>query len=191
VANAGVNSGEGVTIEPGTATSYGNQATSTVTQAGASSATGGGLTVLDQDAVALSAGGAYADTGFNADGDGIASGDATAWGAQSGNTVVQGASVEDAGGTLRLVSQSGGATNVGLGAAETGWSSGDAIETGSASGGGSDATTGIGQEADVVGTPTSPPLVSQSALTSSSGAGFASTGGNSTTGDDSTNVPEE
>jgi hypothetical protein len=189
VANTGVNSGEGVTIQPGSASSFGNGATTTVGQTAAASATGGGLTLLDQGALALSAGGAYADTGFN-DGDAITTGDATAWGARSGNTLLQDADAADTGGTLRLIGQSAGVTNLGLGVAETGVNSGGEIATGRASAGGSDATAGVSQAAETVGAPTSPPVVGQTARTSSGGAGLANTGGNSATGDDSTNVPE-
>jgi hypothetical protein len=190
VANTGVNSGEGVTIQPGNATAHGNQATSTVSQAGASSATGGGVTLLGQEALALSAGGAYADTGFNADGDGITTGDASAWGARSGNSVLQDANAADSGGTLRVIGQSAGVSNLGLGVAETGVNTGDTIESGSATGGGSEANAGVEQAAESVGVPTSPPVVSQGARTSSAGAGIANSGGNSATGDDSTNDPE-
>jgi hypothetical protein len=177
------------TVKSGNATSAGNQSQSKLNQSATSSATGGGLTVIDQGARIRNWGGALADTGFNS-GDGTVSGNADAWGNRSWSSIDQSALVNDASGTTRLLSQSARITNLGLAVAETGHNVGDAITSGNASAGGNEAHSSTGQSGvitgDVIGTATA----EQVSRTRNRGLGVANTGFNQTTGDDSTNVAE-
>lgn len=172
----------------GNASAAGNASSARLRQGAVASGTGGGLTLVGQRAFILSAGGAYADTGFN-DGDDTHSGDATAWGNASDSAVDQQIVVEDQGGALRLVDQAAAVVNLGLAVAETGVNVGDAIDTGTATAGGNKSTSSQDQDATVTEAPTGPAIVDQDGLTTNAGAGIANTGWNETTGDDSTNEP--
>ena len=172
----------------GNARAAGNDSSSKLRQDAMVSGTGGGFTLFRQHALILSAGGAYADTGFN-DGDATHSGDATSWGNVSDTRVGQKLVVEDADGTLRLVDQGTAVANLGLAVALTGFNVGDSIDTGNANAGGNDSTTGADQDATITEAPTGPAIVGQHGLTTNAGAGVANTGINQTTGDDSTNEP--
>ena len=186
--SAGNESEGSVASSTGNAKASGNTSTAKLRQGAVSSGTGGGLTLIGQHAFILSAGGAYADTGFN-DGDDNHSGDATAWGNASDTTVGQQVIVEDEDGSLRLVDQAAAVLNLGLAVAETGLNVGDAITSGTANAGGSESTSNQEQDATITEAPTGPAIVDQDGLTTNAGAGIANTGRNETTGDDSTNEP--
>jgi hypothetical protein len=189
-ADSAENESEGsVANTSGNAKAAGNQSTSQLRQDAVSSGKGGGLTLIGQHAFILSAGGAYADTGWN-DGDDTHSGDATAWGNASATRVGQQVIVEDEDGTLRLVDQADAVANLGAAVALTGFDVGDAIDTGNATAGGSQSTTSSDQGATITEAPTGPAIVDQNGLTTNAGAGIANTGINETSGDDSTNEPE-
>lgn len=177
------------TVQSGNATSAGNQSQSKLHQAATSSATGGGLTVIDQGARIRNWGGALADTGFNS-GDGTVSGDADAWGNRSWSSIDQSALVDDASGTTRVLSQSARITNLGLALAETGNNVGDAITTGNASAGGNDAHSATTQDGVITGDVIGNATVDQRSRTRNRGLAFANTGFNQTTGDDSTNLAQ-
>ncbi len=184
------NESEGsVANSTGNARAAGNDSTATLRQGAVSSGKGGGLTLIGQHAFILSAGGAYAGTGFN-DGDANHSGDATAWGNASDTLVGQQVVVEDEDGALRLVDQADAVLNLGLAVAETGFNVGDAIDSGNATAGGSQSTSSAGQDATITEVPTGPAIVDQDGLTTNAGAGIANTGHNETFGDESTNDPE-
>ncbi len=187
--SAGNESEGSVANTSGNAHAAGNASSSHLRQGTVASGTGGGVTLVGQHAFLLSAGGAYADTGFN-DGDDTHSGDATAWGNASDSRVGQQVIVRDDDGALRLVDQSSAVLNLGLAAAETGRNVGDAITTGTATAGGNDSTSAQQQDSAITEAPTGPALVDQDGLTTNAGAGVANTGRNETTGDDSTNDPE-
>jgi hypothetical protein len=188
-ADSAENESEGsVANTSGNAKAAGNQSTSQLRQDAVSSGKGGGLTLIGQHAFILSAGGAYADTGWN-DGDDTHSGDANAWGNASATRVGQQVIVEDEDGTLRLVDQADAVANLGAAVALTGFNVGDAIDTGNATAGGSESTTNSDQGATITESPTGPAIVDQNGLTTNAGAGIANTGINQTSGDDSTNEP--
>ena len=188
--NTGVVAGEAINVQTGNAHSAGNESTSQLDQAARISATGGGTTLLSQHAFILNAGGAYADTGFNA-GDGITTGNAWALGNSSHTSVKQWANIADEGGALRLVNQGAAVLNLGAAIAETGFNVGETIDTGNAKATGDIADTSLEQSADTSGTPTGPIITNQNELTTNAGLGLANTGFNEATGDDSTNDPEE
>ncbi|MCU1498332.1 MAG: hypothetical protein JWM47_2285 [Acidimicrobiales bacterium] len=177
------------TVKSGNATSAGNQSQNKLNQSATSSATGGGLTVIDQGARIRSWGGALADTGFNS-GDGTVSGNADAWGNRSWSSIDQSALVNDASGTTRIVDQHARITNLGLALAETGQNVGDGITTGNASAGGNDAKSATAQSGLVTGDVIGNATVEQGSRTRNRGLGVANTGFNQTTGDDSTNLAQ-
>lgn len=187
--NTGVVAGEAIEVTTGDASSHGNESTSKLTQSAVSSGTGGGTTVLSQHAFILNGGLALADTGFSS-GEGIATGNAQAWGNRSTTEVGQWSTVEDSGGGLRLVHQDSAVANLGLAVAETGFNLGALIETGNATAGGNESTTQQGQTADVTESPSGPVIVDQDELTGNVGGGIANTGVNAAFGDESTNDPE-
>lgn len=187
--NTGVVGGEAVNVTTGDASSHGNESSSKLRQAAEISASGGGTSVLSQHGFILNGGLALADTGFNT-GEGVATGNATAWGNKSTTDVAQWASIEDEGGALRLVHQDALVANLGLAVAETGFNLGDTIETGNATAGGNQSATKHGQDAEVTDEPTGPVVVDQDEVTGNAGAGIANTGVNAAYGDESTNDPE-
>jgi hypothetical protein len=172
-------------ITPGSATSGGNRSTSRLDQGARSSATGGGLTLLDQGATIGNLGGAVADTGFNANGDGIASGDAVAWGNTSGSSGSQWLDVTGSSGALRLAGQHLSVSNGGLALAETGQNSGDAITTGRASGSGNESQSTTTQQGEVNSSSLAAATLEQRSRTRNRGLAVANTGANQTTGDGS------
>jgi hypothetical protein len=176
------------TIHTGNAKSAGNDSQSKLNQSAVSSATGGGLTLIDQGARIGNWGGALANTGFNDGGDGLVTGNADAWGNRSWSTIDQSAEVKGEGGGLRILSQAARIANLGFAVANTGANMGDAITTGNASAGGNQAQTGTTQTGiltdDLVGMATA----QQVSRTRNRGLGVANSGFNSTTGDDSTNL---
>ena len=174
-------------IQPGNATAGGNRSQSKLDQGARSAASGGGLTVIDQDGSIGNRGAAFADTGFNHDGDGIFTGDAFAWGNDSWSMLYQRADVTDTGGSTRLVLQDAGIRNGGLAVAETGQNSGDSNRTGDASASGNQSQTGTTQTGEVTGSSIGAATLDQRSRTRNRGRAFANTGGNTTTGDDSTN----
>ena len=189
-ANTGTNGAEEVEVTSGHARSHGNDSQSTFDQAVTSSASAGGLTVIDQDAVIGNLGLALADTGSN-DGAAIDTGDAVAWGNRSWAHVAQATLVTDDDGATRWVRQQAGVDNVGLALAGTGRNTGGDITTGTASAGGNDARTTTSQRADVTGDQLSAAVVEQRARTRNRGTGIATTGANAASGDDSTNDPDD
>lgn len=172
-------------IQTGNAKSAGNQSHSKLDEAAASSATGGGLTLIDQGARIGNWGGALANTGLNGGGDGLVTGNADAWGNKSWTTIDQSAVVDGNGGGLRILSQAARVANLGFAVANTGANMGDAIATGNASAGGNQAETGTTQTGvltdDLVGLATA----QQVSRTRNRGLGIANTGFNLTLGDDS------
>ena len=188
--NTGVNGAEEVEITTGRARSHGNESQSAYDQSATSSASGGGITVIDQGAGLWNLGAAAADTGFN-DGAAIATGDADAWGNRSWASIAQSALVADGSGVPRVVGQSATVDNLGAALAETGWNVGGDITTGNASAGGNAARTATSQAAGVTGDQLGAAVAEQVARTRNRGLGIANTGLNEASGDDSTNLPEE
>jgi hypothetical protein len=188
-ANSIVNTDPDLTgnITPGSATAGGNRSQSHLDQGAVASASGGGLTVIDQDASIGNRGAAFADTGFNHDGDGIHTGNATAWGNTSGSWLSQWAYVTDSSGSTRLVTQDARIANGGLAVAETGQNTGDSNTTGNASASGNESQSGTTQRGEVTGSSIGAATLEQRSRTRNRGRAFANTGFNSTTGDDSTN----
>jgi hypothetical protein len=174
------------TVKSGNATSAGNQSQNKLNQSATSSATGGGLTVIDQGARIRSWGASLADTGFNS-GDGTVSGNADAWGNRSWSTIEQSALVNDASGSTRLLSQQARLTNLGLALAETGQNVGDGITTGNASAGGNASQSSTGQSGLITGDVIGNATVEQASRTRNRGVAVANTGFNQTTGEDATN----
>lgn len=174
------------TVTSGNATSAGNQSKSKLDQSATSSATGGGLTLIGQDAHIGNWGGALADSGFNS-GDGTVSGNADAWGNRSDSWITQMALVNDGSGVTRLLTQQARVQNLGLALAETGQNVGDQITTGNASAGGNAAQTGTTQDGLVTGDTIGNATVEQASRTRNRGRAFANTGFNQTTGDGSVN----
>ena len=131
--------------------SAGNQSKSKLDQAATSSATGGGLTVIGQDAHIGSWGGAFADSGFNS-GDGTVSGNADAWGNRSDQLDrPDGPGRTTRAAVTRIVTQEARVRNLGLALAETGQNMGDMITTGNASAGGNQSQTGTTQDGLITG----------------------------------------
>lgn len=188
-ANTGVNGSEEVDITTGNASSYGNESDSRYGQSATSSGTGGGLTIIDQDAGIANVGVAVADTGFN-DGDAVETGDAVAWGNRSFTEIVQEILVSDASGVVRLIHQAAAVDNLGAALAETGWNTGGDITTGNASAGGNQANTTTSQGTAVTSDQLGAAALEQLSRTRNRGLGVANTGLNEAEGDDSTNDPE-
>lgn len=188
-ANTGVNGAEEVDITTGNATSSGNQAQNKLDQAARQSATGGGVTLVDQQARIFSWGGALADTGFNS-GAPVSTGDAVAWGSRSSNEVGQDLQIDGDGDALRLAMQRATVGNLGGAYAETGVNQGDDITTGDASAGGNDSTTRTAQSGTITEASLGAALVDQRHRTRNRGGAVANTGWNETTGDDSTNLAQ-
>ena len=192
-ANTGANSFDNTdsdttaSITPGNATAGGNRSRSHLDQGAVSSASGGGMTVIDQDASIGNRGAAFADTGFNADGDGILTGDADAWGNTSGSWLSQWAYLSDSGGATRIVTQGASIGNGGLAIAETGQNSGDSNTTGDASASGNESQTNTTQDGAVTGSAIGAATLEQQSRTRNRGRALANTGGNQTSGDDSDN----
>lgn len=190
-ANTGVNGtldGEDVVV-PGDATSTGNQAEGHLHQKAGSTGSGGGLTLLAQDARIRSWGGALADTGSSSGGD-VTTGDAAAFGSRSVDVVDQDASADGWRGGLRVIGQRARLINLGRALAETGRDMGEVITTGNASAGGNEARTQSIQRAAVTGDPVAAAMVDQVAHLRNLGRGVAVTGADEVTDEDAENLAQ-